>query len=327
MLLSEAIEGLVVATIADGRSARTAADYRQRLAELVIFLGDVEVRQVTGQDLRRFIAGLRQRDSRYQVHPFRGSQAGGLSMATIAGMTRCVKRLFAFLVADGVLVDNPAKVLKVQRQPKGREPKAVSLDDLVAMLQTTAGNEPAQVRDRALLLFLADTGCRIGGLVGLRLADVDLAHQTGWVIEKGDKRRPVYFTDGTAAAMVRWLAERPAGGSDRVFVRVDWQPGQALTPLGVSEILKRIGRRAGVTGPHNPHAFRHAFAREYLHNGGDLATLSDLLGHADITVTAQSYAVFLPNELQARHDRFSPVSKLQLGLTDPDSVSLSKIGE
>ena len=309
MKLSEAIDRLCVATIADGRSARTAVDYRQKLAELVVFLSDVEVSEVTGHDLRRYMADLRQRDSRYKTHPYRESQTGGLSMATIAGHTRAIKRLFGFLVTDKVLTDNPSNALRVQKPPKGREPKAITLEDMVSMLQATAGDEPAQLRDRALLFFLADTGCRVGGVVGLRLSALDLAQQTAWVIEKGDKRRPVYFTEPTAAALARWLAVRPAGGSDRVFVRVDWQPGQALTPLGISEILRRIGRRAGVTGAHNPHAFRHAFAREYLGNGGDLATLADIMGHADISTTSM-YLIFAPNELQKKHDRFSPVPKL-----------------
>jgi site-specific recombinase XerD len=87
--------------------------------------------------------------------------------------------------------------------------------------------------------------------------------------------------------------------------------GQGLTALGVSQILRRVGLRAGVTGAHNPHSFRHAFAREYLGNGGDLATLADLLGHADIGTTSM-YLIFAPNELQRKHDRFSPVPKLDL---------------
>lgn len=311
MRLTEAIEALAVATVADGRSPRTAAGYRQRLGALVAYLGDVEAHQVTGQDLRRFVANLRQQGQRYESHVYRPALDGPLSPATVAGAVRAIKRLFSFLVEDGILTDNPARALKIQKLPKGREPKAISLDDLLAMLQATAGGDPAHVRDRALLLFLADTGCRVGGLVGLRLADLDIAQQTAHVIEKGDKRRPVYFTERTAEALERWLELRPAGSS-LVFVRVDLrQTGQGLTALGVSEILRRIGRRAGVTGPHNPHSFRHAFAREYLSNGGDLATLADLLGHADISTTSQ-YLIFAPNELQRKHDRFSPVPKLDL---------------
>ena len=311
MLLTQAIEALTVATIADGRSHKTAHDYGQRLAMLAAFLGDRDVASITADDLRRFVADLRSRDTRYTGHVYRPVKAGGLSPATVAGHVRAIKRLFSFLVDDGVIDGNPARRLKVQKLPKGREPKAISLEDLQAMLAATAGDDAAQLRDRALLLFLTDTGCRVGGLVGLRLADLDLESGAAWVIEKGSKRRAVFFTERTAEALARWLAIRPEG-SDRVFVRVDLRDaGQGLTALGVSQILRRVGLRAGVTGAHNPHSFRHAFAREYLGNGGDLATLADLLGHADIGTTSM-YLVFSVSELQVKHDRFSPVPKLEL---------------
>ena len=60
----------------------------------------------------------------------------------------------------------------------------------------------------------------------------------------------------------------------------------------------------------NPHAFRHALAREFNLNGGDIGTVSQILGHAQITVTKQFYAVVSTEELKGAHDRFSPVSRL-----------------
>ena len=75
-------------------------------------------------------------------------------------------------------------------------------------------------------------------------------------------------------------------------------------------MLRRYKRRAGLQGRVNPHAFRHAFAREYILNGGDLASLSDFMGHTQIAVTKQFYAVFLAEELRAKHDAFYPVSRL-----------------
>ena len=53
-----------------------------------------------------------------------------------------------------------------------------------------------------------------------------------------------------------------------------------------------LGQRAGVTGFCNPHAFRHGFAIEYLMNGGDLVSLSDLMGHESVQTTRDFYAVF-----------------------------------
>ena len=75
-------------------------------------------------------------------------------------------------------------------------------------------------------------------------------------------------------------------------------------------MLRRLARKAGITGPVNPHSFRHGFAREYLLSGGDLATLADLLGHSDVQVTWQSYAIFRTSELQAKHDKHSPIAQM-----------------
>jgi len=105
-----------------------------------------------------------------------------------------------------------------------------------------------------------------------------------------------------------WLLVRP-GGSDALFVNLS--TGQALTESGVSQVLKRLKRRAGVRGRVNPHAFRHGFAREYLKNGGDLATLAKLLGHKDINTTTDFYAVFSEDELAELHEKFSPLRALR----------------
>jgi len=78
----------------------------------------------------------------------------------------------------------------------------------------------------------------------------------------------------------------------------------------VGEVPRRLRRNAGVDGAVNPHSFRHAFSREYLKNGGDLASLADLLGHSDVWVTWQAHAVFTFDELKAAHERLSTVIQL-----------------
>jgi site-specific recombinase XerD len=161
------------------------------------------------------------------------------------------------------------------------------------------------INNYALLLFLADTGCRVGGLVGLCLADVDLGGRSALVTEKGGKSRYVFFGEQTRAALGAWFSVRPAG-MDRVFVG---QRGP-LTVFGVNQILSKLKRRAGVSGHVNPHAFRHGFAKRYLVNGGDLASLADLMGHTDVGVTKASYAVFLTDELQRKHDQHVPLDVL-----------------
>jgi len=83
-----------------------------------------------------------------------------------------------------------------------------------------------------------------------------------------------------------------------------------LTPSGVNQLLSRLRKRANVHGRANPHAFRHGFAKMYLMNGGDLASLADLLGHESVETTRQFYAVFRAEELAQKHERFTPVAQL-----------------
>jgi site-specific recombinase XerD len=87
--------------------------------------------------------------------------------------------------------------------------------------------------------------------------------------------------------------------------------GTALTTNGVRLMLERVGKRAGVRGRINAHSFRHAFARSFFRNGGNLAALGRLLSHAPgSTVTAKYYAVWDDRELQEFHERYSPLAHL-----------------
>jgi len=76
-------------------------------------------------------------------------------------------------------------------------------------------------------------------------------------------------------------------------------------------MIRRRAKEAGISGRVNPHAFRHAFARDYLLNGGDLATVSELMGHSGLDVTKDNYAIFNVRELQAKHALYSPMARLQ----------------
>lgn len=300
MLLSQAIDELEIASQAAGLSERTIEQYRIHLEPLVAFLGDRKAAEITTADLRRFVTGLRGRTNR------RGQP---LSAATVGGYVRAIRRLFNFLVSEEALSKSPAAGLTMPKLPQGREPKAISLDDFLRMIQAASGDAPEMIRARAVMKFLAETGCRAGGLVGLRLEELDLDHMVAYVVEKGDKRRRVFFTEFTRDELVAWLAVRP-GGSDRVFVALK-DPGKPLSVPAVTRILNMVKRLAGVSGPANAHAFRHAYARLYLLSGGDLATLSNLMGHSDIAVTAQSYSVFLPDELQLKSRRHGVAAALK----------------
>jgi len=309
MRLTEAIEALLIATRADGRSSATVATYRKRLKPFLAFFGDVSVDSLTVSEIRRYVAHLRDQTTLWADHPMHEGRAGVLSTHTIAGHVRAFKRLFNWLEGEGEIEVNPTRRIKTPK-PKQREPKAIDFQDFLALLETTRGEKLADVRDRAILLFLSDTGCRVKGLCGLRAKDLHFDMHLATVTEKGDQTRLVPVSEMTEAALRSWLDVRPTDQGPWLFVSLGNKATGRLSRNGVRQMLKRRARQAGVSGRVNPHAFRHAFAREFLMSGGDLGTLADLLGHSSVEVTHASYAIFTIKELQEKHRRHSPIARM-----------------
>ncbi len=288
MTLETAVQEFL-AGVAGEVSESTREWYGRCLSSFVEHVGpDRCLGDVSAAAVRSYRAALLDRDmSIYSVH----------------GRQRAVRRLFSWLVEEGILAQNVALAVPMVKLPV-TPPKAVADDDLARLLEHLPTEE---VRDRAVILFLIDTGCRVGGLCSVTLDSLDLEHRCAVVTEKGNRSRRVYFTALTAEVLGLYLAVRPAVKSDALFLSAK---GGGLTPAGVRMLLERIGERAGVKGRVNAHSFRHAFARNFLRNGGNLAVLGRLLGHSPGSpVTAKFYAVFDDREIQEFHDRYSPLTR------------------
>jgi site-specific recombinase XerD len=305
MLLSKAIERLLTATRADFRSDRTIEFYRSELAPLVAFLGDVPVESITIDHLRRYIADLMEERTLHAGRSTRKPHRGKLSPWTIKARIRTMKRLFSWLEQEGHLDNNPTRRIRTP-QIKRKEPRGISRSDFLALMETTGAGTVADLRDRSILLFLLDTGARIAGLCGLRIDDLDLEQGLATVIEKGDKVRFVMFSPTTAKALRDWLEVRPEYKAPWVFIGLGNASKGALKPNGVAQMLRRRAKRAGCKGPTNPHSFRHGFARHFMLNGGDLASLSRIMGHSDVKITADYYALYTFSELQEKHKKHGP---------------------
>jgi integrase/recombinase XerD len=221
-----------------------------------------------------------------------------------------MKRLFNWLAEEGILTVNPAARIKRPRIPD-QEPKGIKWDDVQALLATTRGGSRIDLRDRAIICFLADTGCRVRGLCGLKVSDVDLERRRAWVMEKGDQGRFVFFLEGTAEVLREWFEKRPQDQGPWAFVSLGNRSKGALLPEGIAKALRRRAKQAGIEGRVNPHAFRHGFGRHFTLGGGGIGMLSDLMGHSDIGVTKRYYARYNVDELQERHGRYSPMTQLR----------------
>lgn len=309
MLLSEAIEAMIEALLAEGVSDATILNYRSNLKHLLDFLGDVPVESITVHDLRKYASYLRSRPKKYEDHPNMPEKEGHLSPFTVDSYLRSVRRLFNWLMEEGIISENPMKRLK-WKNPGRHEPKAISMEDYEKLLEATNGNSPREIRNTAIILLMGDTGCRAGGIANLRLEDVDLEKAVVRFTEKGNKTRKVPISPTTVKALRRWLKVRPEVNDDHFFVNLGVHGKVGLTSDAIGEIFRRLKKKAGIKGPANPHSVRHAFAREYIRNGGDMGTLAELMGHSSIEVTWKFYSIFRVEELREKHSRFSPVARL-----------------
>jgi site-specific recombinase XerD len=171
----------------------------------------------------------------------------------------------------------------------------------------SCADDTAGIRNRALLAMLLDTGARAGGICRLLMSSLDLEHRRALVTEKGGRTRFVYWSSHTHELLKHWLAVR----QDQPALFYNLETGSPLTVQGLRVIIRRIARRAGVTGRVNPHSFRHAMARFYLQSGGDLATLSKLLGHKESRTTIDYYTIFTSDEVGQAHERHSPMNQIK----------------
>jgi len=305
MLFKTGYERFMVAMRADGCSQATIDTYRCRLARLLDQLGDQALETVSTEALRAHITDLRDKTN--------------LKPVTVHGHVRAIKRMFNWFALEGITNGKNPGVHIRQRRPPATPPKAIKLSDAFKLLMATdqVGQPWEQVRNRAMVMFLFDTGCRVGGLVGLDLDKLNLAERMAVVEEKKGEWRFVFLVPPTVEVVEAWLqvrAERQNVSPTEVALFIN-RNGTRLTRFGVAQMLRRLSRVVGVEGPTNAHSFRHGFAVSYLMDDGDLATLCDLMGHKDMTTTKQFYARFLIKHLQEKHDRHSPVNHLSDGLT------------
>ena len=262
-----------------GRSANTLAAYRRDLTGYCTWLAP---RGVTLADVDR--AGL---DAFVSERRARGSAA-----ASVARQIAAIRMLHRFLAEEGIRGDDPTADIEGVRVPAGI-PHPLSEAEVTALLAAPATNEPAGLRDRALLEFLYATGARISEACGLSLGDFDHEEQLVRLFGKGSKERIVPYGRHAASALAEWIGPsgRPhlapqrwarRGDAEAVFLNLR---GARLTRQAAWAIVKKYGDRIGLGDKISPHVLRHSCATHLLDHGADLRIVQELLGHASISTT------------------------------------------
>lgn len=216
-------------------------------------------------------------------------------------------------VAYGLIDTSPAAAVAAPRHRRA-DPRWLDADTARALLARTAGSRWHIAWSLALCL-----GLRRGELAGLRWGDVDLdkrllvvsqqAQTVGGKVAicppKSDAgARSIPLPPSLAAELAMWRRVQHAPISPQTYVLSCHPDGSPVTPGALNHALRRDMLRAGLPAI-NLHGLRHTMATMAVAQGIHLRVLQALLGHASITITADTYSHILPSTLKTAVDTIS----------------------
>lgn len=280
--------------IEGGLATNTLESYRRDLVRLQRYLmqsrlglGD----PVSPHTIRSFLASLRHE---------------ALAASSIARMLSAMRGWYRFLVRENVVQASPLRDITTVHRPV-RLPKALTHQEVTALLELPVRDRAEDQRDRVMLEVLYASGLRVSELVGLTLAQVDVQVGCIKVVGKGTKERVVPIGQTAGTLLIDYVDHvRPVllkGRSSRVlFIS---RRGRGLTRQAFWKLLLHRARRAGIAKSISPHMLRHSFATHLLEGGADLRVVQTMLGHADIATT-QVYTHVESSRLKHVHRQFFP---------------------
>jgi integrase/recombinase XerD len=286
-----------------GFSENTIAAYRNDLHQLAGFVEEEAAKRGTIPPWAAF-------DRQAMMSYLLDLKGRGYAATTVARKVAAIKSFFGFMVADGMLKDNPTEGVSSTKVGKSL-PKPISVEQVRRLLeQPTKLTTPEAKRDKAMLEMLYATGMRVSELVSLNLADLDA--EGGYVrcFGKGHKERLIPIHERAVGAVKEYLNEvrpRLARDSEEKALFLN-RRGERLTRQGLWQILKGYAKEAELGVEITPHTLRHSFATHMLSRGADLRSVQELLGHANISTT-QVYTHLTTEHIRSAYQKSHPRAK------------------
>lgn len=290
-----------------GRSLRTAENYHLYMDRLVDFAGNIPVRQITDELVRKYRLWLNRfiDDQGRELSPI--TQAYHL-IALRSFLKYCGQRDIETLDADKIILPKVHK-------------KQVSFllpEEVARLFSAIDPDDSNALRDKAILELLFSGGMRVSELCSLNRERVNLERREFTIRGKGGKDRPIFISQSAADAIGDYLDTRhdklkPLFINNSRNVAKDAEQGKStdsvddearrLTPRSIQRIVNKYARTAGITKHVTPHTLRHSFATDLLMNGADLRSVQSMLGHASIATT-QIYTHVTDPHLKEVHEKF-----------------------
>lgn len=263
----------------EGCSERTLHYYKVTMEQMLKKIS-TPIRKMTTDEIRTYLV-------EYQQH-------GGCSKVTIDNIRRNISSFFSWLEEEDYILKSPMRrIHKIKTKTVVKE--VISDENMEKMRDACE-----EVRDLAIIDLLYSTGIRVGELVRLNIADVNLEQRECVVFGKGDKERRVYFDAKAKIHLLDYLASR-TDNNPALFVSLDGRH-KRLEISGVEIRLRQLGRKLSLDRIH-PHKFRRTMATRAIDKGMPIEQVQKILGHSQIDTTMQ-YAIVNQNNVKNSHQRY-----------------------
>ena len=263
----------------EGCSERTLNYYETTIKTMIDKLSK-KVNSIETEDLRNYL-------SEYQAK-------NNCSKVTIDNVRRILSSFFAWLEDEDYIMKSPVR--RIHKVKATQTVKETYTDEELEEMRDAC----IEIRDLAMVDFLASTGVRVGELVNLDRVDIDMQERSCVVLGKGGKEREVYFDARTKINLQNYLNSRIDNNS-ALFVSL-LRPYDRLKISGVEIRLRELGKRINIKKIH-PHKFRRTMATKAIDKGMPIEQVQVLLGHRKIDTTLQ-YAMVNQNNVRNSHKRF-----------------------
>jgi site-specific recombinase XerD len=306
--LKNLIEGFRLSCQTEGKSPKTIEWYTAFLIRFRSFLesnhSPTSINSLNKTHIRAFIRYL-------QDEARTPKSRKPLSQSTVQGYVRTLKAFFSWLVREEYLELNPMSNIPVPKATS-KVVNTFSQEHITRLFTLCRNSNSLGCRNLAIILLLLDSGIRVSELVSIDIGDVDLAEGSIRIRRaKGNKERIVPIGSLVQKSLWKYIHNnRPQPLTSKITRLFLSEGGLPLTRSGIQQILRRYGKKAGITGVRcSPHTFRHTFARNYLLNGGDIFSLQKILGHTSLA-SVRNYLNLFAADVKSQHRRFSPVDNL-----------------
>lgn len=274
-------------------STNTQMSYQRDLKKFMVFCqgrGITSVQALKAQDLEAYVDVMGEEN---------------FKPATVSRNIASLKAWVHYMQEQGVLKEDISTTLKVPKIEK-KIPEIMTMNEVGTLLEQPSGDNPKEIRDKAMLELLYATGIRVTELITLKLEDLNL--QMNYITcKEGSKERMIPFGPKARAALIRYIDSARGDmildeESHILFVNCS---GKAMSRQGFWKLIKYYAKKAGITADITPHTLRHSFAAHLVENGADLKSVQEMLGHSDISTT-QIYANMNHNRLREVYKRAHP---------------------